>query len=172
MTTTPEKRLAIKKILVDHLSTTQYKFFITLSLYGPRDFDLLKQKIRQWSNQINRYFSGRRAGSINRTGTKMSGLVAFEKGPNRNSPHAHLMVNPPAGASDAEFRLIASAMWSEQHRPPVIPGLRRRLISVTTNGTYHLSLIESTDEDNRRVIDYCLKEQEFNDDAFENFDFL
>lgn len=161
----------VKTHLASTLCQTQYKFFLTASLYGPSKFGNLRQRIIEWADEVDLYFNGRRALSPNRRTQRMKGVVSFEIGTSSQSPHAHIVVVPPTKALGKEFADAVSAIWSSRYGISKF-NQTRRYRSITSNGIMHVVPIIPTPDDNKKVIDYALKELENSRDAYERVLYL
>ena len=147
-----------KELLVATLAQRRYTFFITADLHGPRTFDPIKDRLREWRNRVNRYYGGRRAVSPPRRARRMDGFVFFERGALRNSPHVHLVLDAPKLAEPTDFPLTAAAIWSSQYPEPT--QIIRPYRAVTSGGKMQVDRIRDSPDDTTRVLHYVLKETE------------
>lgn len=150
--------LELKEALVATLAQRRYAFFITADLHGPRTFEPIKHRIREWRNRVNRYYGGRRATRPIRRARRMDGLVFFERGELRDSPHVHIVLDAPKFADPTDFPTASAAIWSSQYPAPA--EIIRPYRAVTSGGKIQVVRIRDSPEDVKRVLHYVLKESE------------
>jgi hypothetical protein len=139
---------------------------VTAMLAQGTSLAVLEDRIREWSNRVNRYFLGSRWWKPHHKDNRMSGVVFFEIG--EGGWHAHMILKPPQGVSPLKF-LMRAPHWFRPHPGHHVPNLYGK--PVTLNGKMLVQIIDGP-ESARKVAKYDTKELQYHDDAMSSWKFI
>lgn len=160
------ERLRCKQALIDTLVAAGVRHHVVAELPpGATEIGILTT-LRHWAARVDRYYLGRNWAKRCRTAERLVGAVFLERGKVAGLPHAHLVVRPPADAHDLHF-VWNAPFWFAPHPVRELRTLYRN--PVTARGKMHITPINDSDGDRRRVTSYAAKGLESSDRAYENW---
>jgi len=129
----------------------------------------LLASLRHWAARVDRYYLGRKWAKRCALSERLSGAVFLERGRKAGLPHAHIVARQPIGPHDLHF-IWNAPFW---FAPSPIPEMRKFFPDpVTDRGKMHITPINESEDDRRRVVSYAAKGLEGSDHAYETWCFV
>jgi hypothetical protein len=148
-----------RQALIKWIAQQRGSCHVTAMLPSGASRAYLEDRLREWVIRVNRAYLGRDWYTPRYASARMTGIVFFEQG--GGGWHAHMIIEPPKGASILHFLLYAPYHFKAQPDP-----LFRRFFGkpVAAGGKMYVQKIGPTPQDLQRVAGYASKATQYRDD--------
>jgi len=163
------ERLRCKQDLIEMLVKMGVRHHIVAELHPGGTESGLLSSVRHWAARVDRHYLGRNWSKRCALTERLSGAVFMERGRTAGLPHAHIVARQPLGAHDLHF-VLNTPFWFAPHPVPELRTFYPK--PVTARGKMHITPINESEGDRRRVVSYAAKGLELSDHAYETWCFV